>query len=151
GVGYYQQVVQWSKGEYIWANNTQNDISIIAANNNVGYRADDTGPVLANSRHLEVYSNGTAGAEGVVETSGEADAFQFTTAGGAIYLTVNNVGTWGGLAAQATLADSTDTIIASNNLQTAVSATINTNLPAGTYTFRVTGVGKNDPYTNGFS
>jgi hypothetical protein len=50
-----------------------------------------------------------------------------------------------------TLADANDTIIASNNPQTTLSAMISTNLPAGTYTFRVTGAGRNDPVTNGFS
>jgi hypothetical protein len=45
----------------------------------------------------------------------------------------------------------TDTIIASNNPQDVLWAGINTNLPAGTYTFRVTGAGRKDPLNTGFS
>src|SRR5690606_36575395 len=42
GVGYYQPVAQWSKGEYASANQLQDDLNIITSNNNnVGYRADD--------------------------------------------------------------------------------------------------------------
>ena len=152
GVGYYQPVATWAKGEYQYAGNTGDALlTITTANNNVGYRSDDTGGTLATSRYLEVYSNNTASAEGVIEQTGDTDAFQFTTAGGAVSLTANPVGDWSDLAMMATLADATDTIIASNNPQTVITATITTNLPAGTYTFRVTGAGRNDPLTNGFS
>jgi hypothetical protein len=32
GVGYYQALVQWSKGQYSGANNTQDDFSVMASN-----------------------------------------------------------------------------------------------------------------------
>jgi len=151
GVAYYQPVAQWSKGEYQWANNMQDDLAIISANNNVGHRLDDTGATLASSRYLEVYPGNSAGAEGVIESTGDTDAFQFTTSGGLVGLTARPVGDWGDAAIQATLADADDTIIASNNPQSVLTASISTNLPAGTYTFRVTGAGRNNPFTNGFS
>ena len=154
GVGYGPPVVQWSKGEYQWANNHEDDLNKITSNNNnVDYRADDTGATLATARYLEIYSNNTAFAEGVIETTGDTDAFRFTTAGGTVSLTAYPVETnnWANLAIMARLADATDTIIASNNPQTVLTASITTNLPAGTYTFRVTGAGRNDPFTNGFS
>jgi autotransporter-associated beta strand protein len=154
GAGYYQPVTEWAKGEYLNANNTQDELNVIVTqNNNVAYRADDTGATLATARYLEIYSNYTAFAEGVIETTGDTDAFRFTTAGGAVSLTAYPVATndWANLAVTATLADATDTIIASNNPQAVLTAGITTNLPAGTYTFRVTGAGRNDPLTNGFS
>jgi hypothetical protein len=152
GVGYYQPVAQWSKGEYANANQSQNDLSIVVNNNNnVDYRTDDTGPSLATARHLEVQANFAAAAEGVIERTADTDAFRFTTAGGFVSLTANVVGTWADLAIMATLADETDTIIASNNPQSQLAASVATNLPAGTYTFRVTGAGRNDPATTGFS
>ncbi len=154
GVGYYQPLSTWAKGEYQYAGQTQDELATIAtANNNVTYRTDDTGSTLATSRYLEIYTNNTASAEGVIERTDDTDAFQFTTTGGAVSLTVKPVAVndWADLALMATLADATDTVIASNNLQNVVSASITTNLPAGTYTFRVTGVGKNDPLTSGFS
>jgi len=152
GAAYYQPVTTFAHGEYLYAGNLEDQLHTIAtANNNVTYRVDDTGDTLATSRYLEIYTNNTAFAEGVIERTADTDAFQFTTTGGAVTLTANPVGDWSDLAMMATLADATDTIIASNNPQTVLSATIATNLPVGTYTFRVTGAGRNAPVTNGFS
>ena len=152
GVGYYQPVSTWAKGEYQYAGNTNDALlTITTANNNVTYRPDDTGSTLATSRYLEINPNFTATAEGVIERTGDTDAFQFTTTGGPVTLTANAVGDWADLAVMATLANAADTIIASNNPQTVLSATITTNLASGTYTFRVTGAGRNNPLTNGFS
>jgi len=48
GVGYYDQVSSWSKGEFQYASNFQDELNnIVTANNNVAYRADDTGSTLA--------------------------------------------------------------------------------------------------------
>ena len=154
GVGYYQALTTWAKGEYVNANQPQDELqTITTTNNNVAYRIDDTGCTLPTSRYLEVYNDNTVFAEGVIERTADTDAFQFTTTGGAINLTVDPVapGDWGDLATMATLADATDTVIATTNLQNDVSSNITTTLAAGTYTFRVTGSGKNDPVTNGFS
>jgi hypothetical protein len=63
GVAYYDNVAQWSKGEYVNANNLQDQLAIISSqNNNVRYRPDDTGDTLATSRFLEVYADYTASA-----------------------------------------------------------------------------------------
>ncbi len=154
GVGYYQALSQWSKGEYAFADQPQDDLSQITnGNNNVDYRVDDTGSTLAASRYLEMATNNSVSAEGVIEQTADTDAFQFTTTGGEVSLTVDPVapGDWANLATMATLADATDAVIATTNVQNDVSSTITANLAAGTYTFRVTGSGKNDPVTNGFS
>ncbi|MFO1512624.1 MAG: cadherin domain-containing protein [Verrucomicrobiota bacterium] len=152
GVGYYQNVSQWSKGEYLNASQLQDDIAIITSNNNdVDYRADDTGADLGTSRYLEIYSATSAGAQGVIETTGDTDAFQFTTTGGLVSLRADPVSVSPDLAIQATLFDASDVLLASNNPQTTLWAAINTTVPAGTYTFRVTGVGRNNPLNTGFS
>ncbi|MES2659619.1 MAG: Ig-like domain-containing protein [Verrucomicrobiota bacterium] len=154
GVGYYQALTTWNKGEYQNANNTTNELAqITEGNNNVDYRNDDTGGALANSRYLEVYTDNTVFAQGVIERTADTDAFQFTTTGGAVTLTVNPVapGDWANLATKATLANEAGGIILTSNPQDHVSSTITTTLAAGTYTFSVTGAGKNDPVTNGFS
>ena len=153
GVGYYKAVAQWSKGEYANANNTEDDLAlIVASNNSVDYRADDTGDTLATSRYLELYTSGAALAEGVIETTGDTDAFQFTTTGGVVSLRADPApGVWANLAISATLADEAGTIIASNNPQSQLWASISTTVAAGTYTFQVTGAGRNDPLVDGFS
>jgi hypothetical protein len=154
GVGYYQPVTTWAKGEYQYAGQPQDELlTTTTANNNVDYRVDDTGSVLATSRYLEAYSNNTVFAEGVIERTDDTDAFQFTTSGGTVNLTARPVvmNDWANLAMMATLADSTGLIIASNNPQSELSPSITTVLPTGTYTFRVTGAGRNNPLTDGFS
>ena len=151
GVSYYDSVTQWSKGEYLDANNPEDQLRIIANQNNVQFRPDDTGDTLATSRYLEIYRNYTASAEGVIETTGDTDAFQFTTTGGEVFLQANPAALGPNLAIAISLYDSSDTLLASNNPQDTLSASLSTNLPAGTYTFRVTGSGRNDPLTSGFS
>ncbi|HNQ72869.1 MAG TPA: cadherin domain-containing protein [Verrucomicrobiota bacterium] len=154
GSGYTRNVVQWSKGEYTDANNQQNDLNVITSNNNdVAYRVDDTGATLATSRYLELYPDYTASGEGVIERTGDTDAFQFTTSGGVVSLQAIPCrgNTWANLAIQATLCDSNNAVLASDNPQDVLSASLTTTLAAGTYTFRVTGAGRNDPATDGFS
>ncbi|HTI98396.1 MAG TPA: LamG-like jellyroll fold domain-containing protein, partial [Dongiaceae bacterium] len=152
GAGYYQPVTTWSKGEYQYANNPEDQLNIIVtANLNVAYRADDTGSTLATARYLEVYPDSSVYAEGVIGRTAETDAFQFTTTGGDVALFANPVGDWANLAVAVSLADASDTILASNNPTDTIGAGITTNLPAGTYTFRVTGVGRLDPSNTGFS
>lgn len=151
GYPYDEKVTQWSKGEYFDANNQEDQIRIIANQNNVQFRPDDTGDTLATSRYLEVYDDGSAGAEGVIEITGDTDAFQFTTGGGEVFLQANPAAVGANLAIQASLYDAADTLLTSANPQDTLWASIATNLPAGTYTFRVTGAGRNDPVLTGFS
>jgi len=56
GGSYQDHVSQWSKGEYSGANNTQDDLSIIAGD--LGYIADDHGDTSATSTKLVVEPNG---------------------------------------------------------------------------------------------
>lgn len=153
GVGYYQPVAQWAKGEYQAASDQQDELSVIVNNNNdVDYRADDTGNSLANSRHLEIHPDDSVSAEGVIERTSDTDAFQFTTTGGTVSLTARPVhNDWANLAVAVTIADSANIVIHSNNPQNTLWATIKTNLASGTYTFRVIGVGRNNPINNGFT
>ena len=151
GVPYYQNVSQWSKGEYSNANHAIDQLSIIASQNNVQFRNDDTGDALATSRYLEIFDNYTAKGEGLIEQTGDTDAFQFTTTGGNLSLVARPAAASPNLAIQASLFDAADTLLATSAPQNALSAEINTNVGSGTYTFRVTGVGRNNPLINGFS
>jgi len=152
GVGYYQPAAQWAKGEFNAANQFEDELSRIVNNNNdVDYRADDTGNTLATSRYLEIHPDNSVSAEGVIEIASDTDAFQFTTTGGLVSLTARPVADWANLGLAVTIADSANTVIHSNNPQNTLWAGITTNLAAGTYTFRVIGVGKNNPLNTGFS
>jgi autotransporter-associated beta strand protein len=151
GVAYYDNVTQWSKGEYIDANNLQDQLAVIASQNNVQYRPDDAGDTLAASRYLEAFDDFTVSAQGAIERTGDTDAFQFSTSGGLVSLRVDPASLGPNLALQAQLFDSSGTLLASQNPQDTLWASISTNLSAGTYILTATGVGRNDPLTNGFS
>ncbi len=129
GVAYYDNVTQWSEGEYIYADNPEDQVRIIAMQNNVQFRPDDTGDTLATSRYLEVYDDYSVSAQGVIETSGDTDAFQFTTSGGDVFLRADPAALGPNLAIQATLYNAADVLLASNNPQDRLWASISTNLP----------------------
>src|SRR5690606_7329545 len=133
-------------GEFIAANDQQDELAVVVGNNNnVAYRADDTGPTLAGSRYLEIHPDNSVFAEGLIERTGDIDAFQFTTTGGQVSLRARPVGDWSNLGMAVTLANSGNVVMYTNNPQNTLWAGITTTLPAGTYTFRVHGVGKNNP------
>jgi hypothetical protein len=125
GASYSPIVTQWSKGEYINANNPQDQLAIIALqNNNVHYRDDDTGDTLAASRYLEIHDDYTAGAEGLIEKTGDIDAFRFTTSGGDISLRADPVNASPNLALQVMLYDSNERLLGSDNPQTTLWASL---------------------------
>ena len=152
GVPYYKNVIQWCQGAYPFANNGEDQLAMISSqNNNVAYRTDATGGTLSTSRPLETYADGTAGAEGVIEHTAAAKAFRFTTGGGAVSLRADPQNAAGPLALEVALCDTNNAVLALSNPQDTLWAAVSTNLPAGTYTFRVIGAGRNDPMANGFS
>lgn len=89
GVGYYRQLTQWSKGEYAFANNPEDDLAVIGRADNLPRVADDHGS-----------SSGTATAvtgdraDGNVTTATDEDFFSITLAAGAhtIFLTPSPYG-----------------------------------------------------------
>ena len=152
GLPYAANVTQWCKGEYLYANNPQDQLAmIVSENNNVSYRPPDIGSTLATSHFLELYPDFTASAEGIIKRTGETDAFQFTTSGGDVSLRADPVSFGPNLAMQVAIYDGADNLVVSTNPQTTLWAALSTTLPSGTYTFRVAGAGRKDPLTNGFS
>ncbi|MGV1003459.1 MAG: putative Ig domain-containing protein [Candidatus Nanopelagicales bacterium] len=76
GVGYYQPVSQWSKGEYPAANNTEDDLALMAASG-VPILADDFGGTPADSKPVVP---GQA-VEGVITSAADVDWFSFNASG----------------------------------------------------------------------
>ncbi|MDB6172981.1 MAG: hypothetical protein JWL59_2292 [Chthoniobacteraceae bacterium] len=152
GVGYSENLVQWSKGEYLSANNTEDDLAIITNNNNtVDYRADDASATFATAPYLEILANNSVVNEGIIETRSDVDAFRFTTTGGPVSLTVGTVNAGPDLDILAEIYDSSNALIASNNPDTALNATVTATLPAGNFTLRVSGVGRGAPLVDGYT
>lgn len=154
GVGYYVPVVQWSKGEYANANNTEDDLTKIAsATYGVGYRADDRGNTTASATALQVDASGNVAAAanfGVIDRTADTDMFSFTTSGGAVTLNINPATRHPNLDVLATLYNSSGGVVATAN-PTALSATLSATVTAGTYYVSVTGTGSGTPASTGYS
>jgi hypothetical protein len=150
GVGYYSELVQWSKGEYPSANNNEDDLAIITGDNGFGYRTDDHGDSLSLSDALAVDVNSAIFDEGVIEQNVDRDFFSFTTTAGAISLNIAPFHTSPNLDILASLYDSTGVLLTTSNPAESLGANINVSLPAGVYYLAVEGVGQT-PLDTGYS
>ncbi|MDO5308289.1 MAG: choice-of-anchor Q domain-containing protein, partial [Planctomycetia bacterium] len=91
GVGYYQPLSQWSKGEYNGATNTQDDLAIIAGK--LAFKDDDYSNTINDAQALtgSYLHSGNLVADGLIERTGDVDFFSFI-ATDAVYV-VDVVGT----------------------------------------------------------
>ncbi len=152
GVGYSANLTQWSKGEYDSPTNTEDDLlKITSDNNDVDYRVDDYGAVLANAGYLEIQPNNTVIGEGILETRTDLDGFRFETTGGTVSLTVAAVAKNPNLDILAEIVSETGTVIAGANPDAATNATVVATVGAGQYVLRVSGVGRGSPTAGGYT
>jgi len=146
GVGYYVNLVQWSKGEYAGANNTQDDTAIIASY--LPYRADDHGNTIAAARVLPVGSS--LSTSGIIERTTDMDVFRFATGSGLVTLNLLGAERGPNVDILAELLDDTGNVLATSNPADYLTAGLSVNLAAGNYHVRVRGSGKGD-LTTGYS
>ncbi|HEY8400576.1 MAG TPA: Ig-like domain-containing protein, partial [Cytophagaceae bacterium] len=155
GSGYYKTVTQWSKGEYAYANQLQDDLAIITkVDNGFGYKADDHANNYASSTALNITSNGIVNASvnnGVIETNTDIDVFHFTTTGGNISLHFGTALPKPNLDILAKLYNSNNQLITSSDVPNATYADINTSLSEGSYYITIEGVGYGSPLNTGYS
>jgi hypothetical protein len=150
GIGYYQNLTQWSKGQYLSANNTEDDLAIITSQNGFGYKVDDTGSTLGTANPLTV--SGTAvSANGIIERNSDVDFFSFTTGAGVISLAIAPSGRSPNLDILAELYNAAGTLVATSNPTDLLAASISATVSAGTYYLKVDGVGKGDPLGTGYT
>jgi len=149
GVGYYQPVVQFSKGEYLDAQNFEDDLAKITASYNVPYIADDYGNDLAAAALLPA---GTFYANGLIERNTDVDVFRFTAGAGTFSISINVDSRSPNLNVQATLYDAFGNTVAVSNPSDTLGASFNlTGMAAGAYYLAVDGVGAGDPLNTGYS
>ena len=145
GSSYNRAVTQWSKGQYAWASNGEDDLAIIAGR--VGYAADDYTNSTTSSGTLPA---GTA-RYGVVNWTGDVDLFRFSLTQAARV----NIRSWENAGAvdanlnmRMTLRNSALTVLATSSpagdLRTSMTVTLN----PGTYYVQLDGVGEGTAYSN---
>jgi hypothetical protein len=82
GVGYYKDIVQWSKGDYTDANNHQDDVAVIAAY--LPALADDHGDTLVAAT---VVTGLSTQAGGVINNAADVDLFKVFAGTGNLVIT----------------------------------------------------------------
>jgi PKD repeat protein len=152
GVGYYKDLVQWSRGEYPDANNKEDDYAVMASNG-VLARADDHGSTTGTATRIAgVTSAGvtTLEAGGFIERTGDVDVFSFVAAAGPISISISPARRSANLDVRSELRDGSGSLLASGNPVDALGSTLSVTGGGGTYFVFVTGVGKGD-LTTGYS
>jgi hypothetical protein len=150
GTAYYQNLSQWSKGEYPGATNTQDDLAIITTQNGFGYRADDVGNTQSTAGTLSV-SGGIVQDSGIIERNSDVDAFVFSTGSGTITIQGLVAERGANLDLMLELYDASGQLVVSANPQDQLGASFTVTVDAGVYYLYASGVGKGDPLNGGYS
>jgi len=147
GVGYYQALVQWSKGEYANANNTEDDFVRIQQFG-APLRADDHGNTQATATPLLASTAAgvtTLSGDGVIGARTDVDFFSFSSGVGTMTLNITPAARSANLDLVAELYDANGVLVAASNPVDALNASIVMNNPtSATYFLKVDGVGKGD-------
>ena len=160
GVGYYQNVSQWDKGEYYNSNNGTgsanygdgpDDLALIVGTagpgNGFSYRPDDHGNTNVTASSLSVSGTSVTGG-GVISTTSDVDVLSFTTGAGLVTLNINPFTPGPNLDVKADLYDGAGSLVATSNSATVLSANFSLNLSAGQYFLHVEGTGWGTPGAN---
>jgi hypothetical protein len=144
GVGYYQPLVQWSKGEYPNANNAEDDLAKIGGHG-FTYRPDDHGDTPSTATPLVVTNTTSVSGSGIIERTADKDYFSFSTGKGPITLTVASLSPSPNLDVRAELYDPLGVLVDIDDPSGSLAATVSHTVQvAGTFTLAVDGVGKGD-------
>lgn len=166
-----ENVTTWSKGDYLGANNKEDDLGIITGSvsnlyvngNGFTYRVDDYG----NSASTAYILSGIAPSSfGIIERSTDIDWFRFSTGSGSISLSIRNAcrvfspngdGTFStqyldalgpNLDISAKIFNASGVLVGSSNPLDRLDASFSLALAAGDYYLSVEGVGFGNPLAN---
>ena len=139
-------VTQWSKGEYPYANNHEDQVAIVVgtvaeAGFVPGALADDAGNTTATAANLSIL--GTINQSGVINSSTDQDFYQFKTAGGLASINLRVDSPDPNLDSQLTLYNSAGAALAVSAVETtSLDSTLSMTLTAGTYFIAVGNKGR---------
>lgn len=154
GAPYGQLLSQWCKGDYIGANNKEDDLAIIAQN--MPYRGNDNGGV--SSPQGLTLSNKVFSTSGFIGRTGEIDAFRISLGDGPMTAVATTFRTTGGtdggnLDIKLSLLTDKGAVVATDNPPATVDASISTTVTEGTYilTIEPSGAGNPTSARNGYT
>ncbi|MEO8582601.1 MAG: zinc-dependent metalloprotease [Flavitalea sp.] len=148
GLSYYKNLTTWNIGSSIeGAKVIQNDVNIISnGENHIGLRPDDYGNTRQTAATLPLTGNAFSG-KGDITTAADKDVFKIVLQKNSLFHTKvvpNNVGpsnSGANLDIRLSLLRENGDTIGNYNPKTVLSASIDTNLRAGTYYIVIDGVG----------
>jgi hypothetical protein len=151
GVGYYKDIVQWSKGEYTGANNTQDDITVIGTY--IPVVADEFGDTVAAATAVTGLS---AEVGGIIATTADIDIIKVNAGRGDLVITPKVALSSPNLRLQIKVLDSTGatlgTYVGAGTAGNMAPAPITLNLPAeGFYYIQLEGVANGTGVADGYS
>jgi hypothetical protein len=148
GNSYSKAVTQWSRGEYYGANNTEDDLSIIASY--TGWAADDVAAGTSTSATLPAATARYA----AINWTGDVDTYRFSI-GSTRTLSIS---TWHNtgpvdpdLNMRLTLRNAAGAVVATSSPLGDLRTAMTVRIPAGYYYASVDGVGEYSPASNGYS
>jgi len=151
GVGYYKDIVQWSKGEYTDANNTQDDLAVIATF--IPVAADEFGDTTATATPVAGVS---AEVGGIIATTADVDILKINAGRGDLVITPKVALSSPNLRLQIKVLNSTgtvlDTYVGDGTDGNMAPAPITLSLPAeGYYYIQLEGVANGTGVADGYS
>ncbi|WP_160114698.1 PKD domain-containing protein [Aquimarina sp. AU474] len=145
-----KQIGQWSIGEFENANQTQDDIAVMADNRNgVGFRTDDHADILTDATPIKADADGNVSTDqnfGFIGKREDKDIFSFVVESGDVSFNFEPDPDYPNLNIQARILDPLgEEVILSD--PSGLSAAISTTLSGGTYFIEIDGVGEGNPIT----
>ena len=154
GYSDFTVVSHWSKGEYNYASNKENDFSIISGpQNGVGYRNDPHGNTMNTATVLAIESDGSIQPEannGYIIKSDDKDMFKLDVGHADLEIEVRPASQNPNLNISIRLLDAQGNEVAKDNPEIKLNASINTTVNTGTYYLEIDGVGEGN-LSNGYS
>lgn len=139
GTGYYRNLSQWSRGEYLGANNKEDDLAVMQ-NHGLSLRPDDHGNDPATATRLP--SGARLEVDGLLEAGSDVDVFLFDADAGFVRISVLPVRLGPNVDLVAELRDAAGTLVMADNPPESLGASLAVAVPAGTYSLTIRGAGK---------
>jgi len=145
-------VSQWNAGDYLGANNLEDDLAIISSldnGNGFGYRTDDHGDTNPSATGM-LFGPGVGPITGIVERKTDVDVFRFFWPGGAMNLQITPFTPKPNLRVHAELEPESGGPVTVLDRPDALDAAFSAVADPGNYYLKISGTGYGTPWT-GFS
>ena len=147
GAGYYQNLTQWSRGEYQGANNRQDDLEVMVASG-LKWRPDDHGDTPQNATVIP--SGFSVVTTGIIGAGDDVDVFAVAAGAGLARFALEVEGIGPDLDGLLEVRDADGRLLGASNPAGALEASLELALTEGTYFVSVAGTGLGDPLGLGY-